>query len=334
MSQTIDLRSATAATNRSLLAPIENELVQVEHLLRKELRSDAQYVDELLQYGCFHSGKRLRPALLLLAGQATGSLVDEHLVLAAVVEMIHAATLVHDDVLDEATLRRHVPTVNARWDNQASVLLGDFLFTHAFYLASTTDVYACQTIGRTTNMVCEGELRQVGHRGNFRLDEDEYMEIIEAKTAVLCACACRLGAYYSRAETEIVDRLARFGQALGTAFQIVDDLLDLQGDEQTMGKSLGTDLEKRKLTLPLICVLRRATPSERDQLIRMIETDDAETIRRELRVWFERFEAFAYTRQRADELVAQARQEIHDLPRSPAKSVLLKLTEFVVSRAH
>ena len=174
----------------------------------------------------------------------------------------------------------------------------------------------------------------MGHRGDFRLDEAEYMEIIEAKTAVLCSCACRLGAHYSRAAAKTVDHLAHFGQALGTAFQIVDDLLDLQGDERKMGKSLGTDLEKRKLTLPLIHVLRSATALERDHLIRMIENDDAATVRHELLGWFERFDAFAYTRRRADELVGQARDEIHDLPHSPAKSVLLQLTEFVVSRAH
>ena len=332
MSQTADLRGPAAGS--ALFAPIARELLQVEQLLRQELRHDASFVDELLRFGCLLGGKRLRPALLLLAGQATGTLGRPHLVLAAVVEMVHTATLVHDDVLDEATMRRHQPTVNSRWDNQTSVLLGDFLFSHAFYLASTTDSYACQLIGRATNVVCEGELRQISQRGNFRLTEPEYMKIIEAKTAALCACACRLGAHYAEADSQIVDRLARFGRALGIAFQITDDLLDLVGDEATAGKSLGTDLEKRKPTLPLIYALRCATPPERHQLVHMLETDeDARAIRQQLAGWLQRFEALAYARQRAEHFVAQARGEIDCLPPSAAKNTLEQLADFVASRS-
>ena len=180
--------------------------------------------------------------------------------LAAVVEMIHTATLVHDDVLDEASLRRHRETINARCDNEASVLVGDFLFTHAFYLASSLETtFACQTIGRATNIVCEGELRQIHSRGNFALTEAEYLAIIEAKTAELCACCCRLGAHYAGATPHVEDALDRFGRNLGIAFQIADDLLDLVGDEDSMGKSLGTDLEKQKPTLPLIRLLADST---------------------------------------------------------------------------
>lgn len=335
MSQTADLRNTASIPRQSPFDSVEGQLSQVESLLRRQLRSDVPFVDQLLQCGCLLGGKRLRPALLLLAGQATGSLVDQHLVLGAVVEMVHAATLVHDDVLDEATLRRHGPTINARWDNQASVLLGDYLFTHAFYLASTTDNFACQTIGRATNIVCEGELRQIGHRGNFRLTEPEYFGIIEAKTAALCGCACRLGAHYAGSEPDVVERLARFGQYLGIAFQVVDDLLDLQGDEQSMGKSLGTDLEKRKPTLPLIHVLERAAPPQRERMIRQIETEDnLPALRQRLLQWLRQYDGLAYTEQRAEEFVAQARQEIAPLPDSTAKACLHQLTEFVVRRAH
>ena len=139
------------------------------------MRSNYPFVDELVRYGCLLGGKRLRPALLLLAAKATGQVTDDHLTLAAVVEMIHTATLVHDDVLDEASVRRHLATVNARWDNEASVLLGDFLFSHAFYLASTLEsTLACRLIGRSTNIVCEGEMRQKGSRADFSLDEASY----------------------------------------------------------------------------------------------------------------------------------------------------------------
>src|SRR5262245_15205496 len=220
---------------RHLYAPIAVELAEVEALLKAELRSDYPFVDELVRYGCLLGGKRLRPALLLLTAKAiSGRAKREHITLAAVVEMIHTATLVHDDVLDEAQMRRHLATVNARWDNEASVLLGDFLFTHAFYLASTLDnVLGCRLIGRATNIVCEGELRQKGSRGNFLLTEGEYLEIIEAKTAELTAVSCRLGAVYAGSGEKVADEMDGFGRDLGIAFQIIDDLLDVQGEEKT-----------------------------------------------------------------------------------------------------
>ena len=194
-----------------LYAPVAAELAEVERSLKAELRSDYPFVDELVRYGCLLGGKRLRPALLLLTAKAvSGRVTASIMTLAAVVEMIHTATLVHDDVLDEADVRRHLATVNARWDNEASVLLGDFLFTHAFYLASTLDnVLGCRLIGRATNIVCEGELRQKTSRGNFALSEAEYLEIIEAKTAELTAVSCRLGALFAGAGREVVERTGR-----------------------------------------------------------------------------------------------------------------------------
>jgi octaprenyl-diphosphate synthase len=250
--------------------------------------------------------------------------------------MIHTATLVHDDVLDEATMRRHTSTVNSHWGNQSSVLLGDYLFTHAFYLASTLDnTFACRTIGSATNVVCEGELRQIGNRGNYLLDEAEYLSIIEAKTAELCSCCCRLGAHYSGAEPHAVESLTRYGRSLGIAFQIADDLLDLQGDEATTGKSLGTDLAKQKPTLPLIFTVHRASLSERKQLITLLEqADHGQDVRAEIFSWLARFDALSYAQQKAESFAAQASRELADLPESLAKSVLSRLAEFVVTRAH
>src|SRR5262245_50872428 len=227
--------SAAAQTSllETLYAPISAELAEVETLLKQELRSDYPFVDELVRYGCMLGGKRLRPALLLLTVKAVGGRITrEHITLAAVVEMIHTATLVHDDVLDEADMRRHLATVNARWDNEASVLLGDFLFTHAFYLASTLDsVLGCGLIGRATKIVCEGELRQKASRSNFQLSESEYLEIVEAKTAELTAVSCRLGALFAETNEVLVEQMDGFGRELGIAFQIADDLLDVLGEE-------------------------------------------------------------------------------------------------------
>ena len=230
----------------------------------------------MIRHGFRLGGKRLRPALLLLAGQAVGRSRDEHIMLAAVVEMIHTATLVHDDVLDEAAIRRHVDTVNARWNNETSVLLGDFLFTHAFYLASTLDsTYACRTIGRATNIVCDGELRQTITSGDVNLSEDDYLAIVEAKTAELCACAASWAPTTPAATKEPIARLAAFGRNLGIAFQIADDLLDLEGNESATGKSLGTDLAKRKMTLPLIHARDMLGPRERKTFLSALAADPA-----------------------------------------------------------
>ncbi len=314
----------------TLLAPIRDDLARVEHLLRSELVSSDPFVNELVQHGCRLGGKRLRPALLLLAAQAGGDIQHDHIVLGAVVEMIHTATLVHDDVLDGAAMRRHVPTVNNRWGNHASVLLGDFLFTHAFYLASTTgSTFACRTIGRATNIVCEGELRQVGAAGNLALREDEYLAIIDAKTAELCACSARLGAHYAGADADAVQSLDRYGRALGVAFQIVDDLLDLQGDETAMGKSLGTDLDQLKPTLPLIRLLEQTGSSR--AVLDVLKLPAPER-RVALADWFARSDALEYTRRKAAWYAEQARQSLVGAPAGPARDLLAELPAFVVER--
>jgi octaprenyl-diphosphate synthase len=268
----------------------------------------------------------------MLSAKAAGRVTQEHIVLAAVVEMIHTATLIHDDVLDEATLRRYRRTVNAQWNNETSVLLGDYLFTHAFYLASTLDTtFACRTIGRSTNIVCEGELRQIDSRGRLHLSEDEYLGIIEGKTAELCSCCCLLGAHYAGASTAVVSALARFGRDLGIAFQITDDLLDLLGSEATTGKTLGTDFSQQKMTLPLIRLLTVAPRVER-AAIESLLSSPAEDSRAELRDWLDRYDALDYARQQARFFADRASGELAILSDSPSADVLRQLAQFVVAR--
>src|SRR5271154_5135715 len=224
MNPTLAPMKPRAAAN--LLAPIVRDLEEVERILRQNLDSARPGVAELAKHLAHYKGKRLRPTLLLLTAHATGARAPTVHRLAAVVEMIHTASLVHDDVLDSANLRRHVPTVNSLWGNQASVMLGDHLFTHAFYLTSMMgDVRACQIIGASANRLCAGELHQISRRGQFDLPEDEYYEIIDAKTAELTACSCRLGALYSDLPEDSIEHLTNYGRALGMAFQIADDLL-------------------------------------------------------------------------------------------------------------
>ncbi|MFT7642716.1 MAG: octaprenyl-diphosphate synthase [Pirellulaceae bacterium] len=321
------------AAVQSLYQPVAEEMVQVEAILRAEMRSNDPFVDELVQYGCLLGGKRLRPALMLLIAKTVGQVTDEHTTLAAVVEMIHTATLVHDDVLDEADQRRHLATVNARWDNEASVLLGDFLFTHSFYLASTLETtLACRVIGRATNIVCEGELRQKGSRANYDLDEPEYLEIIEAKTAELCDCACRLGAFYAGADEALVEKMAYFGKALGIAFQIADDLLDVLGEEEDTGKSLGTDLEKQKPTLPIIQTLSQATPADRETILVILQSSDPDR-QAKLLPYLEQYDAIQYTRDKAQYYANQAKLQLADIEASDAKQTLEIICDFVVQRS-
>src|SRR4051812_20548974 len=255
----------------SVYAPISAELEESEQIFRTELESRFPFVQTLVDHCADFRGKRLRPALVLLTGQACGGTRPAHPVLAAVVEMIHTATLVHDDILDEAGIRRHAATGTAEWGNEPAVLPGDSLFTHAFPLAASLEsTLACRWIGRATNLVCEGEMQQVHHRGNLDLDEDAYFAIIRGKTAELTAVSCRLGAHYAGADAATVEAMERYGRDLGIAFQIADDVLDLWGEERKTGKTLGTDLEKQKLTLPLIRLLATAPAATSDRVRRLL----------------------------------------------------------------
>jgi octaprenyl-diphosphate synthase len=332
MSQVAKRADAARKQFYDLYAPVRAEMEQVDRLLREELRNADPFIGELVQHGFRIGGKRLRPALVLLTGKAVGRMCPDHLVMASVVEMIHTATLVHDDVLDAAEMRRHEDTINARYSNESSVLLGDFLFTHSFYLASTLETtYACRTIGRATNIVCEGELRQVHHRGDFDLTEDAYLQIIEAKTAELTSCCCRLGAHYAGATVDQESRLSNYGRHLGVAFQIIDDLLDMTGDETLTGKSLGTDLAQCKMTLPLIHILELASPEERAELHGLLN-EPGENTRGALQPWLDRFDALGYARQKARRHATAAREQLAELEENPATEVLLNLTDFVLSR--
>jgi octaprenyl-diphosphate synthase len=318
----------------SLLAPIAGELEAVERILKQTLENSRPGVDRLVAHVAQYKGKRLRPALLLLVAKACGNLTPAHHTLAAVVEMVHTATLVHDDVLDSASVRRHVPTVNSLWGNQASILLGDFLFTHAFHLSSTLDdVRACRIIGESTNRLCEGELQQIVRQGNLELGEEEYLDIIDAKTGELTACACKLGALFAGMSDATIERMTHFGRSLGIAFQIADDLLDLIGEETLAGKSLGSDLDQQKLTLPLIYLLQQAPP-EYQKRARAILHAAGNHKREALLPELHASGALAYARRRAEEFASAAAMELECLHDSESRRILEALVERVVHRDH
>lgn len=312
---------------------IGTDLLEAEQILADELYSSNPYVSDILQHSTRFRGKRLRPMLLLLTAKASGGIQADHKVLAAVVEMIHLATLVHDDVLDEAETRRHVATVNARWNNETSVLFGDYLFTHSFHLASSLETtYACRRIGRATNIVCEGELSQIKERGNLDLSEEAYFKIIDGKTAELTALCGHLGARYAKAEPDVIAAMEQYGRSLGLAFQIADDVLDLMGNERKTGKSLGSDLQKQKLTLPLIRLLQTVSDRDASEIRQFLSRPD-ESTRDRLIPYFERSDAFEYTNKRAKSLAQDARRQLDSVPNTPARRILAEIAEFAVQRS-
>ena len=312
---------------------IAGDLAQAERVFEEELGSRFPFVGHLVEHCARFRGKRLRPALVLLTARACGGVRPAHPVLAAVVEMIHTATLVHDDILDEAVVRRHAATVNAEWGDETAVLMGDYLFTHAFHLAASLETtLACRWIGRATNLVCEGEMQQVHNRGNLDLDEPSYFEIIRGKTAELTAVSCRLGAHYAGAPEATVEAMDRYGRDLGIAFQIADDVLDLWGEERATGKTLGTDLQKQKLTLPMIHLLRTAAP-EVARRVRALLADTHSDHRRDLRPHLEAAGSLQYAWDRAQDHVDSALDALDLLPESPARTTLRNLAHYTMRRA-
>lgn len=323
------------------------DLAQVETRFAAELLSDLGCVNTLVGHIERYRGKMLRPTLVLLTAAACRPdeprTAEPHLVLATVLEMVHMATLVHDDILDEAQVRRRGATINHLQGNEAAVMLGDYLISHAYHLCSSLDdVSVSRRVAQATNTVCEGELLQLANRNNWDLDERTYFEIIRRKTASLCGAACGIAAAIAGASPAVVEGMHAFGEKLGIAFQIVDDVLDLTGDEATVGKTLGRDLQKGKLTLPLIACLNGADGRTRAGLLELLEEvataeldavaeDRAGQVREAiLSADSAPIEA---AQARARELVTHAKALAADvLPPSPARGLMLEMADRVLSR--
>jgi len=254
---------------------INPHLYSVEERIRQQAKGFDSAIEGYVAYAINTGGKRLRPALALLSGGATGKISSSHVDLAVIMELIHVATLVHDDIMDGAETRRDQPTPNAKWGNSISVLLGDCLFAHALKLStnfSNSDI--CRRIADAANEVCTGEIIQTQRRFDLNLTTMDYYKIIEMKTAALFSAACELGAFISESSPEIIGALKSYGAKLGTAYQIYDDCLDIAGDEATAGKTLGTDLQKGKLTLPVIVLLQTTEGAQRERVREIILESD------------------------------------------------------------
>jgi len=323
-----------AAALKSIYEPIQAEIDRFEETLQRELAHENPFVTQLLKHSTKFQGKRVRPALLLHAAHILGGEVtDVHISLSAVVEMLHTATLVHDDVLDEALLRRQVKTLNNVWGNEASILFGDYLFAKAYTLAAKIhNREANMILAKTVEEMCVGELWQISTKFNFDMDEEQYVKVIYHKTGSLFATACRLGSVDSGAAPTLVDALANYGACFGTAFQIIDDCLDITGDENEMGKSLGTDLEKGKLTLPVIKLLRDLQARDRKELQDLLSSRNGVDKKTTVLKMIRERDILSYCTRRATEFIEDAKAGLRRLPDSIHVDALVNLADFVLDR--
>ncbi len=306
---------------------------EVEVRFHKELQPKTNYLADLVAHISKYKGKRLRPALVLLAGKCVGEIGPQHIDLAVVVEMVHTATLVHDDIIDEASMRRHVESVNSKWGREISILFGDYLFSRGFtILAALDSQVATLLLSQTVNIMSEGELIQLQRRYDIGLSESDYFDIIERKTASLCAASCRLGAVFAGANRKVADMLYNYGLKIGIAFQIVDDCLDVMGSEDEIGKSLNTDIQKGKLTLPLIRLVNTLPSHKLETTKELIFQHTAKETKNTILDLLTEHDAVEYAFNTARKIVRQAQDEIAPLPDSPYKTNLIELADYIVSR--
>ncbi len=316
-----------------LVAPVAEDMRLMRGVLKEQVSESSPAVRDMVGHIDRFQGKQLRGALVLLTGDATGNSSDEHAPVAAIVEMIHLATLVHDDILDGAEVRRRVACVNQRWNNQVAVLLGDFLYARAFALSTTLSSPLCsRLLAETTRRLCVGEIEQSTRRYDFDLSQAEYEAIVGAKTASLYSAACELGVRYPDGSEDSGSEMARFGWSLGLAFQIVDDCLDLTGTTEELGKTAGTDVEDGKVTLPVLHVYARADERTR-RAIRDVYTRPGLSGRAALlREVCDLAPGIAHARARAAELSEECRSRLRRLSPSAARSALEGVVDFVVKR--
>jgi octaprenyl-diphosphate synthase len=315
-----------------ITAPIERELAEFEREFALEFREHPSAVAEMCSHVGTFGGKKLRPILLFLSGKAIGELNKTHAGLAIAIELLHTATLIHDDVLDEAELRRHKDTVNARWGNQRGILLGDYIFSRTFSVVGSLDgTGLVRDFAKITSIVSLGEIMQVQNRFNLGLSEETYFEIIDKKTATLFAASGRLGSHYAGGE-KWAGNFEDFGKNAGRAFQIVDDLFDLFGSENRVGKTLLSDARQGKMTLPLIRMLETEGPAAKDETRKLIEEILSVDVRAKLRAMTEVSGAVEYTRKAAQKYLDMAVENLRPVPESPAKESLLLLADFILKR--
>ena len=319
-----------------VLEPVRDDLLRVAKAYDRILESPSPYLQEMVAHAGRFTGKRLRPALACLASRlARGSVSDDTAVAAAVIELIHTATLVHDDILDGAEVRRKVATLNALWGSETAVLLGDVLFSRAYLAAARLeDRFASVYLSEVVGEVLEGEIHQNRERHNLDLDEPTYRSIIRGKTAALYEAALVVGAHYAGASRDVVQALGSYGHHLGMAFQITDDRLDLAGDEATVGKSLGTDLREGKTTLPVILWLKGRSARERGECRDLVEAAGRDAAARENLVGRLMADgALAAADAAACDEIDAAERALEPVPKGPERDLLRTIARYVARRS-
>jgi octaprenyl-diphosphate synthase len=323
-----------STTQSSIIEPITSDMEAVNAVIRRQLHSDVPLVSQIAEYIISAGGKRIRPMLVLLVANAYGYEGIHHYDLAAVVEFIHTATLLHDDVVDESSLRRGRQTANALFGNAASVLVGDFVYSRAFQMmVSVGDMRVMQVLADATNVIAEGEVLQLLNMHDPDVTEERYLQVIRSKTAKLFEAATQLGALIAGASEPAIDAAAEYGRSLGTAFQLIDDVLDYSGNAADIGKNVGDDLREGKPTLPLIYLMQHGTPEQRQLVRACIETGDEQHFD-EILAAITGSGALDYTRREAEKAAQRAAQSILALPDSEFKDSLLQLCAFAVDRNH
>lgn len=327
--------SPIADPNRSwkkIVEHVEPFLQTVGERLIQQVHDFDPQIVPYAQYALNGNGKHLRPTLVALAGNSIGKISDAHVTAAVIIEMVHLATLVHDDVMDEAEIRRGQLTLAANWGNEIAVLFGDCLFAQALKLAASFPTpEVCRAVAMATNTVCTGEILQTQHRRNFELSRREYFRVIEMKTAELFTLSCDLAAFIGGAKPEEREALKQFGAVFGTAYQVYDDCVDLFGSETAAGKSLGTDLAKGKLTWPVLLAWERANSGDRAQLEAMIESWQPENFSA-VNELLAKYETFGPSLGVIANYLEQARKALCILPKSDGRAGLLDLTEFLAQQ--
>jgi len=317
-----------------VIALLKDDMLAVESQFRKNLASDVQLISQVGNYVLSSGGKRFRPMLLLLCSRLCRYQGDKHTELAAVIEFIHTSTLLHDDVVDSATLRRGSRSANSVWGNQASVLVGDFLFAKSFsVMVGSGSLKILQILSDTTTQLAEGEILQLINTCDLEVDEPRYLQVVRDKTAILIAAACQVGGVLGGvAEAEEL-ALREFGLEIGTAFQLMDDALDYVADQEDFGKEKGHDLFEGKMTLPLIHAYSKSSPAERQEISRIIAAE--ELVPKDLDYicqLIDEKDGIDYTRSRAMERISRAKEQLSLFPDCEARRALFTLADYVVSR--
>ncbi len=313
---------------------VAEDFSAVDEIIKQQLTSRVPLVSKIGDYITSAGGKRLRPLLVLLCGKALGREGDDLRLLAATIEFLHTATLLHDDVVDESSMRRGRETANALFGNAASVLVGDFLYSRSFQMmVGLNNMRVMQILSDATNVIAEGEVLQLLNMHNPDVTHESYLTVIRSKTAKLFEAAAELGALVAGASNEQIAAAGEFGRSLGTAFQLIDDVLDYAGDAAEIGKNVGDDLREGKPTLPLIYLMEHGTPQQRELVRTCIEQGDEQHFDAVLAA-VTSSGALDYTRKQAEEAARRASNAIADLPDSVFKDSLLQLSRFAVDRNH